>query len=55
MLLDSGALCDSRTHFRIQVGQRPRALVCLPARSTRHCLLTVPFFVSITSPVQEGS
>lgn len=37
--------CDSRTQFRIQVGQRPRALVCQYDHAG-HRQQTVPFFVS---------
>jgi len=51
----SQAVCDSRTHFRIQVGHRPRALVCLPPHAIGHCLKTVPFFVSSTRTPEEGS
>lgn len=51
----SRAVTDSRTQFRIQVGHRPRALVCLPHHATGHCLETVPFFVSSTRTLEEGS
>ena len=51
----SRAVTDSRTQFRIQVGHRPRALVCLPHHAIGHCLQTVPFFVSSTRMLEEGS
>jgi len=55
MTPDAPADCDSRTQFRIQVGHRPRALVCLPHHAIGHCLKTVPFFVSSTWTPEEGS
>lgn len=42
-------VCDSRTHFRIHVGHRPRAVACRHAVTPGHRLLTVPFFVPTIS------
>lgn len=45
MLVADMQTADSRTQFRIQVGNRPRAIVCRTRTALGHRLRTVPFFV----------
>ncbi len=42
-------ICDSRTHFRIHVGHRPRAVACRSVVTRGHRRKTVPFFVPTVS------